>query len=187
MRRPATIAAVRSATLGAAALVAVVPAPGWGHQRRHPPRDCILGPCTIPWAWDDNELPAPEAPPYPQGFVLTVQVPPVGSGPASGRLNRYAAVADALGRCWDPSAEVGGRHWGAVTLRLSFKRDGSVNGVPRVTYVDRLADRSVDADLRRSLTAALDRCTPLPFSPSLGNAIAGQIFSIRFIQRGLPI
>ena len=147
---------------------------------------CALGDCDIPWAWDDDRLPPPENPPYPQGFVLTVQVPPDGRATGNGErpLSRYPQIAEALGRCWDPSAVVGDRHWGAITVRVSFKRNGSVNGVPRITYVDRLADKSVDADLRRSLLAALARCAPLPFSGSLGGAVAGQIFTIRFVQKG---
>lgn len=147
---------------------------------------CALGDCDIPWAWDDDRLPPPVDPPYPQGFVLTVQVPPDGSASGGGErpLSRYPQIAETLGRCWDPSAVVGDRHWGAITLRVSFKRDGSVNGVPRITYVDRLADKSVDADLRRSLLSALAHCAPLPFSGSLGGAVAGQIFTIRFVQKG---
>lgn len=171
---------------GAAVIVAGLAAfPALASHDRGPV-DCPGGDCDIPWAWDDNRLPSQDNPPLPEGFVLTVQVPPAApSAPApQGGLSRYPQVADALGRCWDPSDVVGDRHWGAITVRVSFKRDGSVNGVPRITYVDRLADRSIDADLRRSLLSALGRCTPLPFSGSLGRAIAGQIFTIRFVQKG---
>ena len=149
--------------------------------------DCDLGGCDIPWAWDDNRTPPPENSPYPQGFALTVQVPPaVANMPMSlpARLDRYPQVADALSRCWDPTF-VGDHHWGAITVRVSFKSDGTVNGEPRITYVDHLADRSIEAGLRHSLLASLAQCTPLPFSASLGRAVAGQIFTIRFVQRGL--
>ncbi len=151
--------------------------------------DCALGFCDIPWAWDDNRPPVPDDPPLPEGFALTVQVPraPASPRPVSARLDRYPQIADFLGRCWDPGSVVGDHHWGAITVRVSFKRDGSVNGLPRITYVDRLADKSVDADLRRSLLAALAQCTPLPLSGPLGQAIAGQIFTIRFVQKGTPI
>ena len=151
---------------------------------------CPAGFCDVPWAWDDNRIPPAEPLPYPQGFALTVLVPPGPRAQAVAArlpLDRYGQVADALARCWDPSAAVGDKHWGAVTVRVSFKRDGSVNGVPRITYVDPLVDRSATADLRASLLSALSRCAPLPFTASLGGAIAGQVFTIRFVQKGTPI
>ncbi len=157
-----------------------------GHRRVAP--TCPDGACDIPWAWDDNGVPPAEEPPYPHGFALTVPVPPRPQ-PVAARnaINRYTEVAEAIGRCWDPSAAVGNRHWGAITVRVSFKRDGSVYGVPRITYVDPLADKSAAADLRASLLQALARCAPLPFTPALGSAIAGEVFTIRFIQKGLAI
>ena len=138
----------------------------------------------VPWGWDDNELPPADNPPLPQGFALTVPIPV--RGPAAATLDRYGQVGEALGRCWDPAAAVGPRRWGATTLRVSFKRDGTVNGVPRVVYVADSADPEARSGVRSSLLAALDQCTPLHVSPSLGQAIAGQIFAIRFIQQGQP-
>ena len=145
-------------------------------------RTCID--CDIPWAWDDAP-PPPVAPFYPQGFALTVPLRPnrPGPGPASHPvLTRYRDVGDALGMCWNPDADLRSGHWHEVTLRTSFKRDGTVNGVPRVVYVSATAEPKTRESLAASLLAALSACTPLNVSPSLGNAIAGQIFAIRFIQ-----
>lgn len=174
--------AVRSAaTCGAAALAFAVVATGTGSVARE--WNCPT--CDdIPWAWDDNEPPPADNPPLPQGFALTVAIPV--SRPASLILDRYAQVGEALGRCWDPGPAVGGHRWDATTLRVSFKRDGTVNGVPRVVYISDRADPNARSGVRSSLLAALNRCTPLPVSPSLGQAIAGQIFAIHFIQQGQP-
>jgi hypothetical protein len=125
--------------------------------------------------------------PYPQGFILDVptatsdngSVPPV---PAAS-LNRYRDVADALGRCWRPPPTFAGQRWNTVTLRVSFKRDGTVNGLPRIPYADPGLTTDARSDLNRSLTAALQRCTPLNVTPGLGSAIAGQIFALRFIEQ----
>ena len=140
----------------------------------------------IPFQWDDNGPPASDNPPLPQGVVLTVPVGADGRtklGPAPATLERYAAVAAALGECWvAPSAD--NDHWGEITLRVSFKRDGSVNGIPRVIYPAGSADAGKAAGLKSSLLGALSHCAPLHVSPSLGNAIAGQIFAISFIQQG---
>lgn len=148
--------------------------------------DCDWPDATaIPFQWDDGAEGSPEIAPYPQGFALTVPVtpgatPPAGAGTA---LDRYADVAPALGRCWSPLLDAADARWRDVTLRVSFRRDGSVNGVPRIVHVSGPADPEATARGRRSLLAALDRCTPLAFTPALGRAIAGQIFAIRFVQQ----
>jgi hypothetical protein len=135
----------------------------------------------------DDETPFSDNPPLPEGFVLTV---PVGADreqdetPSTAVLNRYPEVAGALSRCFDPAASLGTRSWGEITLRVSFKRDGSVNGIPRVIYPAGPSDPALATELKSSLLSALAHCTPLHLSPSLGGAIAGQIFAIRFTQQG---
>jgi hypothetical protein len=100
-----------------------------------------------------------------------------------GQLARYRQVADTLAQCWRPPAEFDGRPWGQVTLRVSFKRDGTVNGMPLIPHVPEGLTQAARSDLRQSLMTALRRCTPLNLSPSLGGAIAGQIFALRFIEQ----
>ena len=51
---------------------------------------------------------------------------------------------------------------------------------PKITYVA-APDAKAKADLRASLLGALGRCGALRFTPSLGKAIAGRPFAIRFI------
>lgn len=139
----------------------------------------------IPFQWYDGAQAPPEIAPYPQGFALTVAVTPglTTPGTVPGSLDRYAEVALALGRCWSPLLESADAQWHDVTLRVSFRRDGSLNGVPRIVHVSAPADPKAMERGRHSLLAALDRCTPLAFTPSLGRAIAGQIFAIRFVQQ----
>ena len=116
------------------------------------------------------------------GFQLTVPVGGGGSFTVPAMLNRYVEVGQALSACFAPPAGV---TWGAVTLRVSFKRDGSIFGDPRIPYSD-AGDPEQKTELARSLLAALKSCTPLPLSPSLGGAIAGEIFAIRFIHQDKP-
>lgn len=130
--------------------------------------------------------------PYPQGFSLDVLTATSGttatddgSAPSAvpTPLNTYRSVADALGRCWRPPPTFAGQRWNTVTLRVSFKRDGSVNGVPRIPYADPGLTADARSGLNRSLTEALGRCTPLDLTLGLGSAIAGQIFALRFIEQ----
>lgn len=125
--------------------------------------------------------------PFPQGFVLDVPIKPDeregNGGKNPGQLTRYRQIADALAACWHPPAEFDDHRWNQVTLRVSFKRDGTVNGLPRIPYTDEGLTTEARSDLRTSLIAALNACVPLSLSPSLGSAIAGQIFALRFTEQ----
>ena len=142
--------------------------------------------CDFPFAWDDGAAEPPVVGPFPQGFALTVPVSPGSPREAAAgarMLDRYADVAVALGRCWSSSLAANEAQWIDLTLRVSFRRDGAVNGRPAVVHVTSPSDPEARERGRQSLLTALGRCTPLPFSASLGRAIAGQIFAIRFVQQ----
>ena len=67
-----------------------------------------------------------------------------------------------------------------MTLRVAFRRDGTVIGQPNVTYS--MPQRG-DPEQERFIAAifkAITGCAPLPFSKPLGAAIAGRIFTFRY-------
>jgi hypothetical protein len=102
------------------------------------------------------------------------------------QLERLREVGPALARCWLPPAVDGP---GEITVTLSFNRMGAIIGVPRISYSRALAPEQKRL-LQASVFNALAHCGSLPFSPSLGAAIAGQVFAIRFIitaQKGQDI
>ena len=117
-------------------------------------------------------------PAFAHGFHLSVTVGAGQTFAVPATLGRFVEVGPALGRCFSPPS---GLAWGSVTLRVSFRRDGSVFGVPRVPYSD-AASADQKTALAHSLLDGLKRCTPLPLSPSLGAAVAGEIFAVRFIH-----
>ena len=117
--------------------------------------------------------------------ILMLAAPTAGAADAA--VDRLDAIAPALARCWRPL------HQGdEATVRLMFRRDGTVIGTPRVTYVqpggragekppgagDATAD---EAALAEMLLQAVRDCTPMRFTPSMGGAIAGRLLSIRLI------
>ena len=142
-----------------------------------PPPDTFVQPegpgASPPIEGSPENLPA-----LAHGFHLDVKVGAGQTFAAPATLNRFVEVGQALGRCFALPAGVA---WGSVTLRVAFKRDGSVFGLPRVPYSD-AATPDQKTELARSLLAGLKSCTPLPLSPSLGAAVAGEIFAIRFIH-----
>ncbi len=93
----------------------------------------------------------------------------------SGPVDFPPEVGPAIAACWRAP------HQGdQVTVQLSFKRDGSIFGKPRINYVKPMNGSNTQA-LIESIFKAIDACVPLRFSPLLAANIAGQVFVIRFI------
>jgi hypothetical protein len=93
----------------------------------------------------------------------------------SGPVDLPPEVGPSIAACWRAP------HQGdQITVQLSFKRDGSIFGKPRVNYVKSINGSSTQA-LTESILKALDACLPLQFTPSLAANIAGQVFVIRFV------
>jgi len=67
-----------------------------------------------------------------------------------------------------------------VTLRLAFRRDGSLIGRPAVTYSRPPRGKPEQERFIGELMSAFAACAPLPFSKGLGGAIAGRIFTFRY-------
>ena len=109
----------------------------------------------------------PQAPPHPP------------------ELNTLRDVWLALEICWrahEPPLEQA-RPGMNVTVMLTFTRSGALQGEPRFTYVTHEASAETKALYQRAAVAAINTCTPLPFSESLGNAVAGRPHIKTFIDR----
>jgi hypothetical protein len=98
------------------------------------------------------------------------------------RLDTIRDMFAALRACWVPPADDAARPGTQLSVRLSFKRNGEPVGEPRVTYVSPGTPPEVRQTYLDAVTAALKRCTPLPFGPGLGGALAGRPIAIRFID-----
>ena len=102
--------------------------------------------------------------------------------PPERRLDTIRDMFAALRACWVPPAADAARPGTQLSVRLSFKRNGEPVGEPRVTFVSPGTSADVKQTYLDAVTAALKRCTPLPFSPGLGGALAGRPIAIRFID-----
>ena len=95
----------------------------------------------------------------------------------AGPVDTPPQVGPALARCWT-SPRAGDQ----VTVQLSFRRDGTIFGRPRINFSHAVGGgHDHEAALRGSIIAAISACTPLTFTPRLGAGIAGQVFVIRFV------
>jgi hypothetical protein len=82
--------------------------------------------------------------------------------------------------CWRPPEGPNVNPEIDVTVIVSFRRDGSIFGKPRITYE---SPEATDADrlaYRIAVMETLQRCTPMPFTDSMAGAVAGRPFAIKF-------
>ena len=98
------------------------------------------------------------------------------------QLNTIQDVFAAFRACWIPPPFEQARPGMEVTVRFSFNRNGEVFGEPRFTFVTPDVSDDVRAVYKRAVADTLSRCTPLSFTPALGNALAGRPFALRFID-----
>jgi hypothetical protein len=130
--------------------------------------------------------------PIGQDLRLTVESPPAegvvqltlgqNDGSDEHKLNTLSAMFEALRGCWVPPPAAESRPGMQMSVRLSFKRNGEIIGEPRVTYTTPGTPPEVRDAYYHAITAALERCTPLPFTTGLGGAIAGRPIAIRFVD-----
>ncbi|WP_375464732.1 hypothetical protein [uncultured Methylobacterium sp.] len=116
----------------------------------------------------------------PQTLRATVTVP-LDRAPAA-TADTLAELYPMLAACWRPPAALDGAGGIEITARLSLRRDGSLLGVPRITYATGVGGETRPALVRATLDG-LRRCLPAPITPALGRAIAGRPVALRFVYR----
>jgi len=95
-------------------------------------------------------------------------------------LNTVREIRAALRACWVPPSVAVARDNMAISVRLSFKRNGDVLGVPLITYTSLGLSENERRAYRAALDETLARCAPLPFSDAFGSIIAGRPINVRF-------
>lgn len=99
-------------------------------------------------------------------------------------LNLPGQIGGRIAQCWK-APQTQAAQVIEVTVRLSFSGAGVPIGEPRVVYVRAPEEPGLREKIVASILAAVRACTPLPFTPSLGAAIAGRMLAIRL--RSLPL
>ncbi|RVD59395.1 hypothetical protein EN828_10790 [Mesorhizobium sp. M2D.F.Ca.ET.185.01.1.1] len=92
-------------------------------------------------------------------------------------VNTIAAMFDAIYACWQPPPGTGGL---APTLRFSLRRNGTLIGKPRATFSKLGPNDSLNRAFVASVLEALEKALPVPFTDSMGGAIAGRLLSPHF-------
>ena len=98
------------------------------------------------------------------------------------RLNTIKDMGTELQACWVPPPIDQSRPGMQITVQMSFKRNGELLGQPRITFESAGASDDERLAYRLAVAEMLKRCSPLPFTDALGNAVAGRPFTMRFID-----
>ena len=100
--------------------------------------------------------------------------------PSKSLIKNVHEVRAALRACWvSPTAPVS-RSDIAISVRVSFKHNGEVLGIPLITYTNPVMSEDERQSYRSALVDALTRCAPLPFSDAFGDVMAGHPINMRF-------
>ena len=106
------------------------------------------------------------------------------TGPA--QVDNIKEVYAKLGTCWKPPPPSSATPDMDITVIVSFRRDGSILGHPKITYESEQATDNDRLMYRIAVMETLQRCTPLPFTESMGSAVAGRPFAFKFQARKRP-
>ena len=97
-------------------------------------------------------------------------------------VNNLQDLMTALVGCWNPPPVDPSRQPVDVIFQVSFKRSGELFGKPRVIQFAREVTPEQRGQYYAAVAEALDRCSPMPFTDSMGGAVAGRVFRINFID-----
>src|SRR5262245_12090566 len=84
--------------------------------------------------------------------------------------------------CWVPPPMEQSRVGMQITVLMSFKRNGEMFGQPRIIFQSRDASDSERASYHTAVAETLKRCASLPFTEAFGNGMAGEPFTMRFVD-----
>ena len=97
-------------------------------------------------------------------------------------INTRTDLEAALLACWVPPPMEQSRPGMQITVLMSFKRNGELFAEPRITFQSKEASKAERSAYRIAVAQTLKRCSSLPFTEALGNAVAGQPLTMTFID-----
>jgi hypothetical protein len=107
------------------------------------------------------------------GLVLGLAVAPVPAARSEPAATLQALWA-ALGTCTARARFALEASGSEVTVLFTLRRDGSLQGQPRITHSRLVGDAASQRDFVAGALAALAACFPVPITEGLGGAIAGR-------------
>jgi hypothetical protein len=101
------------------------------------------------------------------------------------RVDNFKDLFARLRACWRPPPRSKANPEN-ITVIVSFDRHGNILGRPKITHESEQATDNVRILYRIAVMETLQRCTPMPFTDSMGGAAAGRPFAIQFRNLNPP-
>ncbi len=115
-------------------------------------------------------------------LMLIVPVQNTASAQAEA-VSTLDGMFERLRGCWRGPELPRGHPGMEITVLFSFKRNGELLGRPRITFETPGSSEADSIAYRTAVMETLQRCSPMPFSGGLGDAVAGRPFRVRFDDR----
>jgi hypothetical protein len=119
-----------------------------------------------------------------QRVTLAIEIRAANAHPVrpAAPVNTLQQFAAALAACWSPPAADRERGPVDVIFQVSFKRSGELFGKPRIVEFARPVTPEERGRYYAAVAEAIDRCSPMPFTATMGGAVAGRVFRVNFID-----
>jgi len=120
-----------------------------------------------------------------QGTILTIEISRSNARPhaPTGSINTLQDLMAAFAGCWAPPPADTSRGPVDLTFQVSFKRSGELFGKPRaINFARQVTDKEREV-YYRAVAEAVERCAKMPFTETMGGAVAGRPFRVNFLDR----
>lgn len=97
-------------------------------------------------------------------------------------INNLQDLMQAFAGCWSPPPLDTSRQPVDLTFQVSFKRSGELFGKPRAIQFAREITPEERSRYYQAVAEAVERCSQMPFTDSMGGAVAGRTFRVNFID-----
>ena len=103
--------------------------------------------------------------------------------PTSSPIDNLKDLSHAFWQCWSPPRLDGTIQPADLTFQVSYRRDGSLLGKPGPVAFGREVTPHEREVYWQAVAEAIERCSDLPFTDSMGGAVAGRYFRIAIGDR----
>jgi hypothetical protein len=119
------------------------------------------------------------------GAILGIEIRASNPRPArpTAPVNNLQEFMAAWAGCWSPPPLDRSRTPLDLTFQVSFKRSGELFGKPHAINFARDVTPEERQRYYQAVAEAIDRCSQMPFTDSMGGAVAGRPFRINFQDR----
>ncbi len=120
-----------------------------------------------------------------QATILTIEITRSNARPHGpmGSVGNLQELMAAFAGCWVPPPADDSRGPVDLTFQVSFKRSGELFGKPRAISFARAVTDEERRGYYPAVAEAVDRCAKMPFTESMGAAVAGRPFRVNFLDR----